>query len=174
MKLAAALFDLGDVIVQETTEVKDDEAATVRAELVPGIERVLRDLHARRVKLGLVADTHRKNPSNVLGRHGLYEFFDAFAISEELCTEKPDARMFRHALDTLGIAPENYRRVVMVGNRLDRDIAGANVLGLVSIWFHWNDRYPTIPRNDSEKPRFQVTNVNDLHNLLTEMADVGL
>jgi putative hydrolase of the HAD superfamily len=49
--------------------------------------------------------------------------------------------MFRSALDAMGISPDAYRDVVMVGNNLQRDIKGANAMGLITIWFHWNDRY---------------------------------
>lgn len=38
MKIAALLFDLGDVIMQETTEVKDAELNTLHAELVDGMD----------------------------------------------------------------------------------------------------------------------------------------
>jgi putative hydrolase of the HAD superfamily len=168
MHLLAALFDLGDVIMQETTEVKDAYGATVRADLVPGIDRVLRELRARGVRLALVADTHRANPANVLGQYGLYDLFDAFAISDQLGVEKPDARIFQHALAQLGIAPADYAQVVMIGNNLTRDIAGANALGLTSIWFHWNERYPSTPRDDLETPRYHVRSVDELHRLLFE------
>ncbi len=170
MKILAALFDLGDVIMQETTEVKDAELATLRAELVPGIDAVLCDLRSRGVKLGIVADTHRKNPRNVLGQHGLYDLFDAFAISEDIGVEKPDPRIFQFALDTLGVARHDYARVVMVGNNLTRDVGGANALGLISIWFHWNDRYPSVPQSEFEKPRFTVTSASELRELLNQLS----
>src|SRR3712207_7040662 len=56
--------------------------------------------------------------------------------------EKPDRRMFIHALDALGVPPEEWGRAAMVGNNLARDIRGANQLRLVSVWFAWNERYP--------------------------------
>ncbi len=168
MQLKAAFFDLGDVIMQETTQVVDAEEVTLRAELVPGMDTVLRDLHARGVPLGLVADTHRQNPANVLGQHGLYELFSVFAISDELGCEKPDPRIFCFALDQLGLAPEDYGRVVMVGNNLRRDVRGANALGLVSVWFYWNDRYPTVPREPIEEPRYTVHTAAELGELLAE------
>ncbi len=170
MQLLAALFDLGDVIMQETTQVVDADGATVSADLVPGIDTVLRELHARSVKLALVADTHRKNPANVLGQHGLYELFAAFAISDELGCEKPDPRIFQFALDRLGISPRDYSRVVMVGNNLRRDVRGANALGLRSIWFHWNDRYPTIPRDALEQPTYTVHSAAELQSLLETLS----
>jgi HAD superfamily hydrolase (TIGR01549 family) len=126
MKLVALLFDLGDVIMREETEIKDAELNTLRAELVDGMDAVLRALKARGYKLGLVADTRPKTAWNVLHQHGLYDLFDALAISEEVGCEKPDPRIFRAALDALNIAPCDYARVAMIGNNLARDIRGAN------------------------------------------------
>ena len=34
--------------------------------------------------------------------------------------------------------------VVMVGNNLERDIAGANRLGLISVFLHWTERRRTV------------------------------
>lgn len=161
-QLVAILFDLGDVIMQETTEVKDVELSTLHADLVDGIGDVLRGLQARGYKLGLVADTRPKTAWNVLHQHGLYDLFGALAISEEVGCEKPDARIFRAALDALKIAPQDYARAAMVGNNLARDIRGANNLGLISIWFHWNERYP---RTD-DQPTYTVKSARALSALI--------
>ncbi len=166
MQILAAFFDLGDVIMQETTQVVDADEATISADLVPGMDTVLRDLYARGVKLAIVADTHRKNPANVLGQHRLLELFAAFAISDDLGCEKPDPRIFQFALDKLNIPPHDYDRVVMVGNNLRRDVRGANALGLRSIWFHWNDRYPIVPRDALEQPTYTVHTAAELQSLL--------
>ncbi len=161
MQIQAILFDLGDVIMQEESEVKDAERNTLRADLVPGMGDAVRMLKARGYRLGLVADTRRETAWNVLHQHGLYELFDALAISEEVGVEKPDPRIFRAALEQLAIPPQTYGRVVMVGNNLIRDIRGANELGLMSIWFHWNDRYLSDPEY-GDKPRFQVHTAREL------------
>jgi HAD superfamily hydrolase (TIGR01549 family) len=141
LNVAALLFDLGDVIMQEETEIKDEELNTLHAELMDGMGDALRALKGRGYKIALVADTRPKTAWNVLHQHKLYDLFDALAISEEVGCEKPDPRMFRVALDALHITPSEYARVMMIGNRLTRDVRGANNLGLISVWFHWNDRY---------------------------------
>ena len=53
--------------------------------------------------------------------------------------------MFLAALDALGIDQEHYDRTVMVGNRLERDVRGANDLGMVSVWIDWSGRYSSEP-----------------------------
>ncbi len=78
-QLAAFLFDLGDVIMREETEEKID-GVTQRAELVPGMAALLRDLKGRGKRLGLVADTREGTYLNVLRQHGLLALFDHFAI----------------------------------------------------------------------------------------------
>jgi HAD superfamily hydrolase (TIGR01549 family) len=168
MALKAVLFDLGDVIVREETEQKVD-GVTQRAELVPGMAELLRELKREGKRLGLVADTREGTYLNVLRQHGLYDNFDVFAISDLLGVEKPDRRMFAQALAGLGIAPEDWQDVAMVGNNLARDIRGANALGLVSIWLAWNERYPLEPADEDERPAYQVGDADELRALLAAL-----
>ncbi len=171
MALAAILFDLGDVIMREDSEEKIDDV-TQRAELVPGMADLLHMLKRAGKRLGLVADTRPGTFRNVLRQHGLYELFDTHAISDLLGVEKPDRRIFLHALEALGIPPEEWGQVVMVGNNLARDIRGANRLGLISVWLVWNARYPLEPASSEEAPRYQVTDAQELMTLLT-LLDQG-
>lgn len=168
MALKAVLFDLGDVIMREETEVKVD-GVTQRANPYSGMADLLRGLRARAVPLGLVADTRDGTYRNVLGMHGLMGLFDAFAISDHLGVEKPDRRLFEHALNELGIAESDRGAVAMVGNNLARDIRGANALGLIGIWMAWNQRYPCACVGDLETPQYQVSTAADLEGLLAAL-----
>jgi putative hydrolase of the HAD superfamily len=170
-KILAVCFDFGDTLVDEATEVKDETSTTLQAELIPGAGEVVRELKRRGYKLALVADGRPGTYRNVLAQHGLYELFDAFAISEDLGTEKPDRAMFRHALDRLGIAPVDYRRTIMVGNYLERDIKGANALGMISVWLDWAPRRPKIPKDESEIPRFTIKMPAELLQLLENLEN---
>jgi putative hydrolase of the HAD superfamily len=167
--LLALLFDLGDTLMIEETEVKDAEGTTLHAELIPGMAEVLRILKARGYPLALVADSRPNTPPNVLRQHGLLELFDCLAISEVVGVSKPDARMFRTALDALQIAPADYGRVVMVGNNLERDVVGANRLGLISVFFHWNDRRRSHPLSEEEEPDHTVFSAAELIALIEEL-----
>jgi FMN phosphatase YigB (HAD superfamily) len=170
MNIRAILFDLGDVIMQEETEVRDEEGNTRRAELVDGMGELLHALKSRGYPFGLVADTRSQTAWNVLHQHHLYDLFDAFAISESVGCEKPDARIFRAALDALGIVPDDYPRVLMIGNNLMRDVRGANQLGLVSVWFHWNDRY--LPDPDFvDTPAYEARNAGELLEVIERIEE---
>jgi len=170
------LFDLGDTIMDEGTEIKDAGGTTLAAELIPGMADALRGFRAAGHRLALVADARSDTPSNVLRQHSLLDLFETLAISEVVgaaagvaSTDKPDPRIFRAALDALGIAPADYGRVVMVGNNLERDIVGANRLGLISIFFHWNERRRTQPLTADEAPCYTVTSVQQLVELVASM-----
>src|SRR4051812_32976196 len=105
------LFDLGDTIMIEATEVKDAEGTTTSAALIPGMAEALRYLKVTGHPLALVADTRPSNPRNVLGPPGLYELFDYCAISEVVGASKPDPLIFKVALDALGIERHRYPSV---------------------------------------------------------------
>jgi FMN phosphatase YigB (HAD superfamily) len=160
--ILAVCFDFGDTLIDEATEVKDDTLTTLRAELIPGAGRVVRELDRRGYKLALVADGLSGSYTNVLTQHGLYGLFDAFAISEEVGVDKPDPRMFVRALDQLQITKRDYGRTVMVGNYLARDIKGANDVGMISVWLDWAPRRPKVPTDESEVPHYTIKEPLDL------------
>jgi len=173
VRLAALLFDLGDTIILEETEVKDAEGTTLRAELAPGMAEALRSFKAAGYRLALVADSRPRTPENVLSQHGLRELFEVLAISEIVGVSKPDPGLFRTALNALAIPEADYGRVVMVGNNLERDIAGANRLGLISIFYHLNDRRRTHPTTPDEIPSYTVGSAAELSDVIAHLDKKG-
>jgi putative hydrolase of the HAD superfamily len=117
-----------------------------------------------------VADSRPNTPPNVLRQHGLLGLFDTLSISEVVGAIKPDSHIFCAALDAMSIPQRDYGRVVMVGNNLERDMVGANRLGLISVFFHWNERRRTQPLTDEEQPRYTVTSAQELVRLITYLA----
>jgi putative hydrolase of the HAD superfamily len=171
------LFDLGDTLMDEGTEIKDTEGTTLAAVLIPGMADALRGFKAAGHRLALVADARPDTPPNVLRQHGLLDLFETLAISEVIgaaagvtSIDKPDPRIFRTALDALGVPESEYGRVIMIGNNLERDIAGANRLGLISIFFHWNERRRTQPLTSDETPRYTVTSAGELIELVARIS----
>lgn len=169
MKIKGIFFDLGDTLMDETTEIKDQNLVTIDAELVDGAKELLIKLKEMGYKIALVADTRIGTYKNVLGKFDLFKYFDCFAISEELGFQKPDPRIFLFALNSLGIEEKDYKNVIMVGNNLKRDIVGANRLGLISVWFHWNERYPSKPESEEENPKFEIKNLSELLGVIEKL-----
>jgi putative hydrolase of the HAD superfamily len=145
----------------------------LRAELIPGAAELVCELKRRGFLLALVADGRPGTYRNVLGQYGLYDLFDAVAISEEVGAEKPDPRLFEHALHQLGIRPEKYGRVIMVGNHLERDVKGANRLGLISVWLDWAPRRPKLPADEWEVPRYAIKEPLQLLELVNRLCGNG-
>jgi putative hydrolase of the HAD superfamily len=61
----------------------------------------------------------------------LSDRFDAIFLADETGMVKPDPRLFVHACERLGSRPG---ATAMVGDRYERDIAGAIEAGLFTIW----------------------------------------
>jgi HAD superfamily hydrolase (TIGR01549 family) len=169
--LLAICFDFGDTLVDEATEVKNERQVTLRGELIPGTDQMLRALHAWGYRLAIVSDGPVGSVDNVLWDHGLLELFDVVVISEALGVEKPNPRMFVHALDQLGIAAKDYRRTIMVGNNLSRDVRGANELGMVSVHLDWSPRYPKKPIDASEMPAHTINMPLDLLSVVEHLEE---
>lgn len=103
-------------------------------ELYPEVPDTLRTL-AGRYQLACITNhfTWVRDRAHEAGFDGLVQ---AWAISAEVGAEKPDAAIFRAALDQAGTTPD---RVAMVGDRLDRDIAPAKALGMRTVWVLRNE-----------------------------------
>jgi putative hydrolase of the HAD superfamily len=97
----------------------------------PGAIDLLRDLKARGKKLGIVtngvSETHHEN----IALLQIAQYFDAIFLADEVGMMKPDPLLFAHACQKLDTSPANS---AMVGDRYDRDIAGAHEAGLYTIW----------------------------------------
>lgn len=155
-------LDSGDTLVDEGTEVHDEHGVVVRASLIPTAAEMVQGLLDRQVRIALVADGYTQSFVNVLGGHGLWEAFEAFAISDQVGVAKPDPRMFETALEAMHVAPDDRRDVIMVGNNLGRDIRGANALGLTTVWLNWSPRRRKVPNDPIEVPDHEIALPIDL------------
>jgi putative hydrolase of the HAD superfamily len=103
-----------------------------RLQLYPNVREVLELLH-RRFPLALVTDAQSAWARAELQQVGLLEYFDPIVISGDYGYRKPDRRLFQHALDALGVAPQN---ALYVGNDMQRDIYGAREVGMQTVMFN--------------------------------------
>lgn len=87
-------------------------------------------LKRRGYNLGIIAN----QPMGTAKRFdawGLSKYFDVVAASAELGVAKPNKLIFEKAFEMAGCQPHNS---VMVGDRLDNDIAPAKSLGMRTVW----------------------------------------
>ncbi|MBV8267182.1 MAG: HAD family hydrolase [Planctomycetaceae bacterium] len=100
--------------------------------MIPGAAAVVERL-ARRHRLGLIANQGLECRAR-LAELGLLRHFDVVALSEEVGRYKPDPALFEAALDGAGSPPGCC---LMVGDRLDNDLAPARGLGMATAWVRW-------------------------------------
>ena len=106
--------------------------------LHPRARETLLELHRRGYVIAMVADGLAQSFRNTMRDNALAHVFSARAVSETLNTQKPSPRMFQSAMDQLGLTEADKRRVIMVGNNIERDVAGANRFGIRSVLIDWS------------------------------------
>lgn len=166
MTIKAICFDLGDTLVAEETVTHDSQGQSLNAEAIDGAPEVLEKLRKRGYRLAIIANDRSVDARNIITANDLEDKFDAIVISEEIGVEKPDGQIFMAALDKLGVEAEN---AVMVGNRIKTDIVGANRLGMVSILFKWNNRYPEAISSEEEQPGFTVESLFEVPDIVSQL-----
>lgn len=167
--IKAVFLDSGDTLVNEDTEVFDAEGYVIKAGLIPGALEMVNALTREGYRLALVADGRVRSFATILGGHGIEPHFETQVISEAEGCSKPDARMFQKAMSSLGLSQSDSKDIVMVGNHLERDIGGANQLGITSIWQSWSKKRTHIPEFDHEVPRYTIRTPGELPTLLAEI-----
>lgn len=162
-RIEALLFDLGDTVIVELDSPADID--TTDFDIIDGAREVL-EAFSKRYKLAIVSNTYTWGDEEVtkaLQRADLAKYFDAIVTSVSAGSSKPDNGIFLKALRLLNMPPEES---VMIGDRIDTDISGANTLGMISILFRWNDRYPALIVNDIDMPDYVISSMHELPELI--------
>jgi len=120
----------------------------------------------------LITNLHKKMPmaivTNGIGhvqhkrfsKANITHFFDHVVVSEECGFSKPDQRIFDLTLKKMGLSKAS--RILMVGDKLETDILGANRFGIDSCWFN-----PHNSTNDTDiKPTFEIKNLAQIIDLI--------
>ena len=93
--------------------------------LFPEAVGALMDLRSRGYRLGVISNFDMRLEV-ILEGLGIRRLFECVTVSSQAGAEKPDAQIFRAALDAMGVAPA---QALHVGDDLERD-GGAAALGV--------------------------------------------
>jgi HAD superfamily hydrolase (TIGR01662 family) len=121
----------------------------------PDMPALLRRLAKRGLKLGIVAN----QPASMAGRlerEGIADLFSHFGTTG---LRKPDPQAFMAACDALRVSPTE---AIMVGDRIDFDIAPAKALGMAAVQLRGGRHRRQLPRSPAEEPDAVVTDVREL------------
>ena len=131
------LFDGLDVSFDATSDELERcffEAA-VEFERTEGIQKCLSRLHSRGIRLGVVSNDIFTGEllRSALGRMEIAAPFEFVVSSADYGIGKPHPLIFETAVAKLGV---DCATTWFVGDNLKADIAGANAVGLFSVWYN--------------------------------------
>jgi putative hydrolase of the HAD superfamily len=127
-------------------------------QLRPEVDGLLRHLRGRGLRLGIVANQPETARERLM-RAGVADLFDYQGLSGLSGLRKPDPRAFTAAAEALGVPASGC---IMVGDRIDNDIAPAKALGMAAILLRSGRHRRQRPRSDAEAPDAVVTDVREL------------
>ena len=145
--------DIGDTVIDEGTEVRNQNGDVVSAVCIPGARETYLRLYEEGYTIVMVADGTTPSFHNTMAQHGMDHIFAAWIISDKIGEDKPSSKMFSAAMKALNLTEEDKKRVIMIGNNVKRDIRGANRFGIRSVLIDWSARRPY----DEELPEDHFT-----------------
>jgi len=161
--------DSGDTFIDESTEIRDERGIVQSANMMKYARETFTALCDAGYRMVMVADGETESFQNVWKSHGLWDRFHTYTISEEVGIQKPSARMFEDAMQKNNLTEADKYRIVMIGNNIRKDVKGAKEFGLKTIWIHWNERYFSEPRDNSEVPDYTIKSLDELVPLIEKI-----
>ena len=144
--------DLGREVATTFAEERDQS----NVELCPGAEAALDGL-AGEYRLAVITNGAPDAQRAKMDAVDLDRWIETQVIAGHDVPPKPDAEPFEIVLDSLDATPE---RAVKVGDSLETDIAGANALGIESVWLS-ADRDV-----QAHEPTYRIDGLDELPTLL--------
>lgn len=136
------------------------EAALV---LYPHVQLVLMELMKRGIKLAVLSDAPRLQAWLRLCQLNLHNIFDIVITFEDTHKRKPAPEPFRLALERLNVQPEQS---IMVGDWAERDIYGAKLLKMRTVFARYGDRFGT----ETSGADYEVDDIIGLLDIVDELS----
>lgn len=128
----------------------------------PGVKEMLTDLR-KHYKLVVITNGPIFSQHPKLKATQMDEWVDHIIVGGEEPEEKPAASIFQKALNLVDIKPEE---ALHIGDSLAADIAGANNIGILSVWVN-----ATGASNPTEiTPNFEIRETVELKEILKTLA----
>ena len=137
------------------------EAALV---LYPHVQLVLMELMKRGIKLAVLSDAPRLQAWLRLCQLNLQHIFDIVITFEDTNKKKPAPEPFRLALEKLGVEAEC---AIMVGDWAERDIYGAKLLKMKTVFARYGDRFGT----EHSGADYEVEDIIQLLDIVDRLSD---
>ncbi len=128
-----------------------------KGNLVPGAIELLEYLSPK-YRMYILSNGFKELQSRKMHTAGIDGYFDAVILSEDIGVNKPDSRLYRHALDHTTSALEES---IMIGDMFDTDIVGAANIGMDSIYYNPNGK-----SGHPFKPTYEIRHLLEIKDIL--------
>lgn len=133
--------------------------------IIPGAMQLLDRLSAEGYPMGLISNGFCDVQFNKLDSAGMRHYFPTVVLSDDIGVNKPDRRIFDHALRCAGL---NAADSILIGDNPITDILGALRAGWVAVWYNPADM--PAPDELREFDRFYRT-VTDLSQITSQLLE---
>ncbi len=144
---------------------KYDDVFVEKVSLFPDSLACLNFLKSQNIKMGVIIDGTSKRENAIIEKLNLKPFLNVIIISEEVGRNKFSSLPLEKALEKLNL-PHN--EVIVVGDRIDKDILPANKLGCVSVKLErQSGKYNSLSSTArEEKPMHVISKLTELANFV--------
>jgi 2-haloacid dehalogenase len=106
--------------------------------------------------LGIITNGIESVQKSRLQTSGLTPYFSDVVVSEQCGFAKPDPRIFQYTLNKNGFTPQES---LMIGDKLEADILGANNVHMDSCWVNLNGAHKNI---SDIRTQFEISHLKQL------------
>ena len=129
------------------------------------VVKTLEKLRNNNIKSAIITDGFPKKQYEKILRMKIEDLLDEIIISDEVAARKPNPFLFELFLEKYQCKPNE---VIYIGDRIDKDIAPAKEVGMVTVLIHRGTKYdPNLTKEKFKvKPDYHVNNLYDLSNVI--------
>lgn len=129
----------------------------MQTEMFPNTAETLEELKSEGYRMHIITNGFKEVQLTKLENCSILPFFEHIVSSEEIGVNKPDVRIFQHAMSLANAQPHHS---IMIGDDMNVDVMGAERAGMFGIHFD-----PKKQRN-RRKNDFRIRDLNELPGLL--------
>ena len=138
--------------------------------LYDDVEECLMRLNKLSIKTSIITDGIPIKQYEKILRLNIDKKIDLIVISDEIGFKKPNPELFSYWLRKIGIKGDE---AIYIGDRIDRDIAPANLNDINTVYIHRGGKYD-IPHIDfntkaSLKPNYEISSLHELFNIIDDI-----
>jgi putative hydrolase of the HAD superfamily len=133
----------------------------------PGVPELMSDLSRKGLRLGVITHGLAVKQAEKLVRLKLLECMDpgAIFISDEIGINKPNPKLYKFALNALGLPA---REVMYVGDNIENDVVPPKSLGMITVWARLSGRHASREQAPGAAPDHVIESFEGLRSLLRD------